>query len=157
MHRYRLVVFAIATAILFSHLCSAQSRHERKARQLEESAQPKALAGGVTFQTPLPIEECFDAVLNHLKHQGHYIELADREAGRIVTVMEVAGTHSQTGTRILVTFIKDSDSQTSVRVGVIAQKRKKLLVTEPWSDPKVDEAESSKAAAEMQKALQGER
>jgi hypothetical protein len=157
MYRHRLLVLAIAVAIVASHSGTAQSRHERKARQMEESAQPKALAGGVTFPMPIPIAKCFDAVLNHLKRQGHDIDLADREAGRIVTVMEVAGGHSQTGTRILVTLIKDSDTQTSVRVAVTTQKRKKLLVTEPWSDPKVDESESAKAAAEMEKALQGER
>src|SRR5262249_23776759 len=110
----------------------------------------KAVAGGVTFPTPMPIEKCFDAVLNHLKRRGHEIDLADREAGRIATVMEVAGGHSQTGTRVLATLIEDSDSQASVRVAVTAQKRKKLLVTEPWSDPKVDESESAKAAAEME-------
>jgi hypothetical protein len=157
MYRHRLLVLAIATALVASRSDAAQSRHERKARQLEESAQPKALAGGVAFQTEVPIAKCFDAVLNHLKRQGLDIDLTDREAGRIVTVMEVAGGHSQTGTRILVTLIKDGDSRTSVRVAVTAQKRKKLLVTEPWSDPKVEESESAKTAAEMEKALQGER
>jgi|SRR5215471_12776939 len=157
MYRQRLLVLAIATAIVASHSGAAQSRHERKARQLEKSAQPKAVAGGVMFPTPMPIEKCFDAVLNHLKRRGHDIDLADREAGRIATVIEVAGGHSQTGTRVLATLIEDSDSQTSVRVAVTAQKRKKLLVTEPWSDPKVDESESAKAAAEMEKALQGAR
>jgi len=147
------LTLALAAATLSNQPLEAQSRHDRKAKQMEESAQPKAVSGGATFQTPIPIENCFDVVLNHLKRQGHDIELADRDAGRIVTVMEVSGSHSQTGTRILVTLIKDSNSQTTLRIVVTTQKRKKLLVAEPWSDPKVDDAASGKVAAEMQEAL----
>jgi hypothetical protein len=40
--------------------------------------------------------------------------------------------YSQTGSRIIVTLIKDNGSQTSIRV-VPKQKRKKLLQTEPLS------------------------
>ena len=156
MHRHKLLTFAVAAATLSTHPCTGQSRHQRKAQQMEESAQPKTVAGGVTFQTPLSIEKCFEAALNHLKRNGHDIELADREAGRIVTVMEVTGSHSQTGTRILATLIKDSDSQTSLRVAVTTQKRKRLLVTEPWSDPKVDSTESTKVAAQLQETLKAQ-
>ena len=145
MHRHKLLTFAVAAATLSTHPCTGQSRHERKAQQTEESAQPKAVGGGVTFQTPLAIEKCFEAALNHLKRNGHDIELADREAGRIVTVMEVTGSHSQTGTRILATLIKDSDSQTSLRVAVTT-----------WNDPKVDSTESTKVAAELQEALKAQ-
>ena len=156
MHRHKLLTFAVATATLSTHPCTGQSRHEHKAQQREECAQPKTVAGGVTFQTPLSIEKCFEAALSHLKRNGHDIELADHEAGRIVTVMEVTGSHSQTGTRILATLIKDSDSQTSVRVAVATQKRKRLLITEPWSDPKVDRTESTKVAAELQDSLKAQ-
>jgi len=147
------LTLALAAATLSNHPLVAQTRHDRAARRMEESAQPKAVSGGTTFQTPIPIENGFDAVLNHLKRQGHDIELADRDAGRIVTVMETVGSHSQTGTRILVALIKDSNSQTTLRIVVTTQKRKKLLMAEPWSDAKVDDAASRKVTAEMQEAL----
>ena len=153
MGRPTILGLALAAAILSNQPLEAQSRHDRKAKQMEESAEPRAVSGGATFQTPIAIEKCFDGILNHLKRQGHDIELADRDAGRIVTVLEIAGSHSQTGTRILVTLIKDSNSQTSLRIVVTTQKRKKLLMAEPWSDPKVDDAASGKVAAEMQEAL----
>jgi hypothetical protein len=67
--------------------------------------------------------------------------------------MQITGGYSQTGTRTIVNFIKDSDTQTTVRVAVTKQKRKKLLQTESWSDPKVDDAASQKAAAEVKAML----
>jgi hypothetical protein len=52
-------------------------------------------------------------------------------------------------------LIKDSDIQTSVRIAVTVQKRKKLLQTEPWSDPKIDDQQTAKAAADLEQALKG--
>jgi hypothetical protein len=88
---------------------------------MEASAKAQTVAGGTKFQTSTPIGKCFAAVLTYLKHQGHDIELADRDAGRIATVLTVTGNHSLTGTRILVTFVEDSHSQTSLRVVVTSQ------------------------------------
>jgi len=153
MNRHLLLALPFVVATMTTQSATAQSRHERRARELEESAQPKALAGGVTFATPVPMDRCFEAVLNQLKRQGHDIETADREAGRIVTVMAISGSHYQTGARILVTFIKDSATQNSLRVAVTSQKRKKLLTTEPWSDPKVDEEASTSVARQLEEAL----
>src|ERR1035438_5927812 len=61
--------------------------------------------------------------------------------------------HSQTGTRVQITCIKDNDAQTSIRVAVTQQKRKKLLQTEPWSDPKVNDEASSKTANDLKAAI----
>src|SRR5690349_8759740 len=57
--------------------------------------------------------------------------MTPKDAGQIVTAMEIAGGYSQAGTRIIVTLIKDNGSQTRIRV-VPKQKRKKLLHTEPF-------------------------
>src|SRR6516165_4810450 len=105
-------VLVVVTICSNSGLC--QNRHERKARQMEASAKAQTVAGGTKFQTSTPIGKCFAAVLTYLKHQGHDIELADRDAGRIATVLTVTGNHSLTGTRILVTFVEYSHSQTSL-------------------------------------------
>ena len=143
---------ALAAAIVFTHPVMAQ-RHERKLAELEQSAQVRAVDGGVTFQVALSLDKCFDSVINTLRRTGHEIESANKDAGTIVTAMEIAGKYSQTGTRCQVVFMKDSDKLTSVRVAVVVQKRKKLLQTEPWGDPKLDEAQSRKAAADLQEAL----
>jgi hypothetical protein len=111
------------------------------------------VAGGVTFQSPISVEKTFDALVNELKREGHDIDRADRDAGQIITAMEITGGYSQTGTRIIVTLIKDSESQATVRVVMAKQKRKKLLQTEPWSDPKADDKESQKAADALKSAL----
>ena len=152
-HNRRIVVFSMLAAATMSVPPAMAQRHERKQAEMEASAQAKPVAGGVTFQVALPLDRCFDAVLNVLKRNGHEIESASKDAGTIVTAMEIAGKHSQTGTRYHVVLIKDGETQTSLRVAVTVQKRKKLLQAEPWSDPKLDEPESTKAAAELQEAL----
>jgi hypothetical protein len=127
--------------------------HQRKQGELEQWAQVTATAVGVTFQASLSYEKCFEAVNNFLKRAGHEIETANKDGGSIVTAMEISGKYTQTGTRLHVTLIKDNDTQTSVRVAVTAQKRKKLLATEPWSNPKVDDSQTSKIAAYLEEAF----
>ena len=68
--------------------------------------------------------------------------------------MTITGGYSQTGTRVQVTLIKDTDTATTVKVAVTEQKWKKLLQTEPWSDPKVNDKESAKTADQIKAALQ---
>jgi hypothetical protein len=101
----------------------------------------------------MPYDKAYDAALNYMKRQSYTIDSADKETGQIITAMDVTGKHSQTGTRVLITCIKDSDSQTSIRVAVTEQKRKKLLQTEPWSDPKVNDEASSKTANDLKAAI----
>jgi hypothetical protein len=150
--RTPILASALAAASLSLEPAHAQF-HQRKQAELEQSAQATGAAGGVTFQSPLSYERCFEAVNNFLKRAGHEIETANKDAGSIVTATKITGKYTQTGTRVHVTLIKDSDSQTSVRVAVTLQKRKKLLATEPWSNPKVEDTQTSKAATELQEAL----
>ncbi len=152
-NRTNLTCSIIAAAVALTIQPAAAQRHERKQAEIEQSAKATAVSGGVTFQSTLPYDRCFDAVASYLKRTGHEIEFASKETGTIVTSLEIAGKHSQTGTRIHVTLMKDSESQTSVRVGVSTQKRKKLLQTEPWSDPKLDDSESQKTAGDLEDAL----
>jgi Glu-tRNA(Gln) amidotransferase subunit E-like FAD-binding protein len=153
--RHYLVTIALSAATVTIQPLAAQSRQERKAQQVAESAAPKNVAGGTTFRNPTPIEMTFENIANELKREGHSIDRADKDAGQIITAMEIEGGYSQTGTRILVTLIKDNDNQTTVRVVVTKQKRKKLLQTEPWSDPKADNQESQQTADALRASLKG--
>ena len=147
-------IVLLLAGVLFSQTLAGQSRHERREARLAESAQPKGVAGGVTLSSSLPLASAYDTVLNSLKREGRVIDSADREIGQIITAMEITGRFSQTGTRLQITFIKEGESKTSIRVAVTQQKRKKLLQTEPWGDPKVNEAESQRAAEQLKKALE---
>lgn len=150
---YYIVMTTLSALALSVPQLAAQSRHDRKAQEVADSASPKNVAGGVTFQNPTPIDKTFEIVVNELKREGHSIERADKDTGQIITAMEIAGGYTQTGTRIVVTLIKDNDNQTSIRVVVTKQKRKKLLQTEPWSDPKADNQETQQAADALKAAL----
>jgi hypothetical protein len=101
----------------------------------------------------VPYDKAYDDALNYLKRQSYTIDSADKETGQIITAMDITGKHSQTGTRVQITCIKDNDAQTSIRVAVTEQKRKKLLQTEPWSDPKVNDEASSKTANDLKATI----
>jgi len=128
---------------------------EKKEQKLADSAEIKNVSGGVTFQSQVAINSAYDIVLNHLKRQGLTIDSADKEVGQIVTAMDITGGYSQTGKRVYVTFIKDNDTQTTLRVAVSEQKRKKLLSVEPWGNPKVNNEQSAKIADEIKSLFTG--
>jgi hypothetical protein len=134
-------------------ICVSQGRHEKREAKLEESAKPRSVSGGVTFQTDTPYDKAYDAVLNYLKRQDYTIDSASKETGQIVTAIVVTGGYSQTGTRVYVTLIKDTEKTTTVKVAVAEQKRKKLLQTEPWGDPKVNQEKSANLADKIKDAL----
>lgn len=147
-----LLALLVLVVLTQSDLLS-QSRRERRNARTAESAQPKNVSGGVTFQQQATFERAYEVILNHLKRKGYTIDSADKDVGQIITAMDIKGGYSQTGTRIQITLIKDNDTETTVRVAVTNQKRKKALQVEPWSDPKVNDEESQKVADDVRAAL----
>ena len=131
--------------------------HERREAKVADSGAIQNVKGGFTFQTMTPYDKAYESALNYLKRNSYTIDTASAETGQIATVIEVKGGYRQTGTRVLVTCIKDSDTQTSVRVVVTEQKRTKLLQTEPWGDAKANESESAKIGGQIKAAVDGKR
>ena len=148
-----IMVSALAAISVLQISSFAQGRHEKREQKIEESTKAKGVSGGVTFQTELPYDKAYDAVLTYLKRQENTIDSASKETGQIVTAMTIKGGYSQTGTRVYVTLIKDNENSTTLRVAVSEQKRKKLVQTEPWGDPKVNTEKSQKLADGIKAAL----
>ena len=156
--KYRaFAVFVVILLLSFVMLgCeSGGSRHARKEARLEESAKVSNVSGGETFQVNKPFIQSYDAVLNLLKRRHYTIQAASKEIGQIITaISSITGGWRQTGTRIKVTLIKDSEAQTSILVAVMKHSRYKALVVEPWSDPELDPEESAKLAKEIKDILE---
>ena len=142
----------LALAVMAAPM-SAQSRHERKMAQIEESAKPKNVPGGIKFQVSKSYQDTYESALNWIKKADYTIELADKETGQIATAMTITGGYRQTGTRLILTLIKESDSVTTVKVAVTQQKRSKLLQAEPWGDPKVNDDESQKIVDQLKAVI----
>lgn len=138
-----ITVTAVALFVATAQLVSAQGFHQKQEAKRAASAAPQSVAGGAMLQTAVSMEEAFNSAVNELKRQGYILESVDKDAGQIMTAMVIKGGYSQTGTRVIVTFIKNDNDMTTVRVAVTEQKRKKALQAEPWSDPKVDMAAST--------------
>lgn len=147
-----LFIVIVSFCVGLSPSTLGQSRRERREQQVEESEKPRKVSGGESFQVNMPYDKTYDAVLNFLKKQDYRIEEASKETGQITTAIEVSGTWRQTGKRVLVTFIKESDAATTVKVAVTKQKRWKAAQTEPWGDPKVDGKESAQLVEQIKTA-----
>jgi hypothetical protein len=128
------------------------SRAGEQSGKAADSSQPDT-AGSATFTDPSGPERVFAVALEYLKKQGYTIDSADKTVGQINTAMDIKGGFTQTGTTVQVTLIKDSDTQTTVRVTVKTQRRVKGSKEHPWRDIKIDPKESSRIAEELKAAL----
>lgn len=142
-------------ALLFFVLSGSlyAQRAERDAERVAESGQVQSVSGGATFQLSGSYDTVFDTLVNYLKRNGLTLDSASRDAGQIATAMEITGGWKQTGKRTVISILKDSANQTSVRVAITVQKRYKGLQTEPWGDAKVDDKASAAYAAKVQSDL----
>ena len=151
MRRTPLLLFAALFLWAGSHspLPAQGSKAKRDARTAE-SETPK---NGVTFQVERPFEKTYQATLDYLKRAGYAIDSEDKGVGQIMTTIDISGDRTQTGKRLQISITKNSDTQTAVRVAVTTQKRKKASRPAPWSDPEVDNDESTKAADALKAAI----
>jgi hypothetical protein len=117
-----------------------------------DASQPDT-AGSVTFTDSSGVDKVFAVVLEYLKKQGYTIDSADKNVGQIITAMDIKGGFTQTGTTVQVTLIRDSDTQTTVRVAVKTQRRVKGTREHPWRDIRIDPKESSRIAEELKNVL----
>ena len=105
-----------------------------------------------SFSHTADLDSVYQSVLNQLKKDGAEIESASKDAG-IKTAVTVTGHYRQTGSYLDVTFISDSQAQTTVRVAAYEEKRYKGLKTEPWSTPKLNPEQSQAEAAKLKQEL----
>jgi hypothetical protein len=151
--------------ILLIFICSAlfvqgcdtpgESFHEKHVEAAEDSGKQVAVSGGQSFQVGKPYDATFEAVVTYLKKQNYTVESASKDAGQIATAMTITGGWRQTGTRVQVTLIKESETVTTVKVAVTEQHRYNALQVEPWSDPQVNDGSSAKLTADMKTDLSG--
>lgn len=127
--------------------------HEKHEARIAESQSVQNVKGGTVLHASIPYDTAYEGALNYLKREGYTIDSTSAETGQIVTAIDIKGGYRQTGTRVRITCIKDSDTQTSVRVLVTEQKRTKLLQTEPWNGAKANDKESAKIADAIKVAL----
>lgn len=147
----RRIVLLCVLALACPTLLLGQA-HDRHMAEAAASAQVTAVPGGATISIEGPYEKVFDALVPYLQKAGYSVDTADRQAGLVATSLQITGGWKQTGTRIVITVIKDTATSTSLRVACTVQKRYKGLQVEPWGDPKVDD----KASAEQAKKIQSE-
>jgi hypothetical protein len=143
----------VMVAMISVHGALYAQQHERDAERVAESGQVQSVSGGATFQLSGSYDAVFDTLVNYLKRNGLTLDSASRDAGQIATAMEITGGWKQTGKRTVISILKDSANQTSVRVAITVQKRYKGLQTEPWGDAKVDDKASAAYAAKIQPDL----
>ncbi len=144
------VVVAIFCVLLVG---ADAGRSDRKSQALADSGKPVAVKGATPINVGGEYNATFDAVVKLLQKADESVVLADQDAGMIATEIEITGKGKQTGTRTIVTFIKEAEKETTVKVAVTVQTRYKVLQVEPWSDPKLDPDLTAAAVVKFKNAL----
>jgi len=148
-------ILFISVGLFFSGCDTPEggSRHERHMQVAEDSAKAVAVSGGQSFLVAKPADAVFEEVVTYLKKKDYTVESASKDAGQITTALVVTGGWRQTGTRVQVSLIIESDTSTTVKVAATEQHRYNALQVEPWSDPKVNGDNSAVLAADMKMAM----
>lgn len=157
-YRTSIVACVLLASTVMAPQLLAQSRQEKREARNAESAKPRQVPGGITFQVKMTASDAFDAVLKQMQLNNVTLdESTKKDLGQMISEMEIVDVggfrNNNKGYRTYVTFIKEGDALTTVRVNVTVQQRTKHLQAEPWSDPKVDDERTIKLADALKSAL----
>ncbi len=138
-----LILFVVAS--VFSSVAFTQGLGARAEARKKESEKPQNVAGGVKFQVSKSYQDTYEALLNWVKRADYTIDpqYTNKETGQIMTGIAIAeGKKRGIGTRIMLTLIKYSDTETTIKVVVSEQKRSTFAGTGAWGDAKLNEKET---------------
>ncbi len=158
---HRMLIMVTITALFVTITgtpAQAQSRKDKKEARLAESEKPRDVPGGVSFVATISADKAFDAAVRYFqKHDVALDESSKKELGQLTTAMRVVDVggfrNNNKGYRTYVTFIRESDSTTTVKVKVTEQQRTKHAQAEPWTDPKVLDKETTETADQLKAAV----
>ncbi len=148
---FTFAVFAVAFALLT--VPARAGFHDNRETAIAESGKAQSVPGAEKFTIEMPTDKAFSAVVTALQKADYEIADANKDGGLISTAIVVTGGWRQTGTRAVLTIIRDSDSTSIVKVVVTEQKRYKALQTEPWGEPKANAEKTTALATALRTAL----
>lgn len=143
----------VISLLIFQPAIWAESRSERKARERAESEKLSQVSGAEFFTILKKYDIVYDDALTYLKKQGQTIDSASRETGQIVTALTIKGGWKQSGTRTILTIIKEKNDTCSVRATITEQKRYKGIQVEAWDEPVLEPKATAVLREELIKAL----
>jgi hypothetical protein len=151
------VTLCLGVSATASH---AQGLHAKIQQRLADSEKPRDVPGGSTFTVPMPVDQAFNKTVKYFPLQDVAIdEASKKELGQIVTAIKVVKVggfrNNEHGYRTYVTFVKDTDNSTIVKVKVAMQMRSNHLQPDPWGDPKIQEKETAETLENLKAALSG--
>src|ERR1039458_7134176 len=158
-HRMLIVDTTMALCVTITGTTAqAQNRKEKQDARLAESEKPRDVPGGTSFVAKMPADKAFDAAVRYFQmHDVALDESSKKELGQLTTAMRIVDVggfrNNNKGYRTYVTFIRDDDSTTTVKVKVTVQQRTKHAQAEPWTDPKVLDKETAETADQLKAAL----
>src|SRR3989344_5434910 len=122
-------MFFVAICLVFSSPISSLAQSKDKKEAKAESKKDKG-PKPVKFEVEGQYKDTFERLATWLKKADYTIDKGDLEIGQIATTMfDVKGglmSMNRTGTRVLISFIKESDTMTTVAVSVVEQKQPKF-------------------------------
>lgn len=136
----------------------SQNRREKKEARIAESEKPRNIPGGQTFSVKMPSDKAFDVAVKYFqRHDVALDESSNKDLGQLITAMQIVDVggfrNNNRGYRTYVTFIREDDFTTTVKLKVTEQKRTKHLQAEPWTDPKILEDKTTETADQLKEAF----
>ena len=123
-----------------------------EARPVPATPMPFNLKDATILSVQMSESQAFDNVLNSLKRQGYSIEIADKDGGQIATSF----TREKKGrARVEVVLIRDSDTQTTLRIAAISQAKDYSFTAGPYDykTPVIDAGTTGDVVAKFKEDL----
>jgi len=122
------------------------------AKQRAESEKVKEVKGGAKILVLLSAQETYDSLLTWVKRADYSLDSSEtsKDNGVIVTALAVDPKDKGKATRTVLTVIKDSETQTTVKVVVYRQKRRTMMGSVGlWGNAELLDAEIKDLATKL--------
>jgi hypothetical protein len=154
-------VFALASALVGTVSLRAQGLHDKIAARKAEAERPKGVKDAVEIKVSKSYQETYDDVLNWIKRSDDFaadFANSNKDNGIVTSTIETIDTGAlgwkKTGRRLTVELIKESDTETTLKVAVVNLQR---IGADSWSnkpqDIKLNVAQTQAVVERMKASL----
>ena len=150
MRRTLSFLFALTLVFVSVATMRAQGLHAKIEARKAEAERPRDVKGATELKITRSYQASFDEVLNWMKKSEMSIDFpnTDKDKGILATTIEqLKGGFSKGGERLVVTLIRASDTETTLRVAAVNYSK---LGADNWSQKDVNPDDTKKFVDDLQ-------
>ena len=135
-------VLAVASVLVGTYSVETQGLHAKIAARKAEAERPKGIKDAVEIKVSKSYQDTYDDVLNWIKKSNDFtadFANSNKDNGIVTSTIETIDTGAlgwkKTGRRLTVELIKESDTETTLKVAVVNLQR---IGADNWSNKPQD-------------------